>query len=100
MLKEIGYLGPVGSFSHEATEALFGPKIYDHTAWNSIPDVISAVDKGLVDLGVVPVENAIEGSVTATLDWLVHQVDLPIVGEFIFPISQCILAHPEQLQTP
>jgi prephenate dehydratase len=99
MLKKIGYLGPIGSFSHEAAESLFGPSIYDHTPLNSIPDVINAVDKGLVDLGVVPVENAIEGSVTATLDWLVHQVDLPIVGEFVFPISQCMLAHPKQANT-
>jgi prephenate dehydratase len=100
MLKNIGYLGPVGSFSHEAAESLFRPDLYRHTPLTSIPDVISAVDKGSVDLGVVPVENAIEGSVTATLDWLVHQVDLPIVAEFLFPISQCIVAHPAQKNTP
>lgn len=100
MLKKIGYLGPVGSFSHEAAESMFPSNIYEHMPLPSIPDVISNVDKGYVDLGVVPVENAIEGSVTATLDWLVHQVDLPIVAEFVFPISQCILTHSNQIHTP
>lgn len=100
MLKKIGYLGPVGSFSHEAAESLFQSDIYEHTPLASIPDVISSVDKETVDLGVVPVENAIEGSVTATLDWLVHQVDLPIIAEFVFPISQCILTSSKQIHTP
>jgi prephenate dehydratase len=96
MEKQIGYLGPMGSFSHEATETLFSADTYIHVPFSSIPDVISAVDSHRVELGVVPVENAIEGSVNATLDWLVHQVDLPILAEYVYPVHQCVLAHPAQ----
>jgi prephenate dehydratase len=96
-MKKIGYLGPEGTFSHEVAETsatLLEMEMCQLAPFPSIPDVLTAVDTGKVDLGVVPVENAIEGSVTASLDWLVHQVDLPIVAEFIYPISQCIMVNP------
>lgn len=95
-MKKISYLGPMGTFSHEVAEQWFTAESAVLIPYPSIPDVLTAVDKGETDLGVVPVENAIEGSVTSTLDWLVHQVDIPIVAELVYPISQCIMVHPDQ----
>jgi prephenate dehydratase len=92
-MKKISYLGPAGTFSHEVSERWFVKGLNRLAPLPSIPDVLTAVDKGVADLGVVPVENAIEGSVTSTLDWLVHQVDIPIVAELVYPISQCIMVH-------
>ena len=60
--------------------------------------MLDAVDAGQCDYGVVPVENAIEGSVVLTLDWLIHQVDVLIVGELVYRIAQCLLAHPFQAE--
>ena len=40
----------------------------EHVEYPSIPDVIDAVASGDVALGLVPLENAIDGAVTATLD--------------------------------
>src|SRR5699024_7006768 len=46
-----------------------------------------------IDLGVVPLENAIEGTVHLTVDYLVHQVRLPIIAELVVPIKQHLLVH-------
>lgn len=87
------YLGPKGTFTQEAAEYLLPAEDYDFVPFNTIPDCINAVDKGTVHLGVVPVENTIEGSVNMTLDWLAHEVDIPITGELVYPISQHLMVH-------
>ena len=96
MKRTVAYLGPAGTFTHEATRAFFPEDDVELVEYPSIPDVLDAVDAGQCDYGVVPVENAIEGSVVLTLDWLIHQVDVLIVGELVYPITQCLLVHPFQ----
>src|SRR5690606_22685306 len=98
MKKTVAYLGPAGTFTHEATRAFFPADDVKLAGYPSIPDVWDAVDAGQCDYGVVPVENAIEGSVVLTLDWLNHQVDVLIVGELVYPIAQCLLVHPLQAE--
>src|SRR5699024_5167509 len=46
-----------------------------------------------VDLVVVPIENAIEGTVHLTIDYLVHQKRLPICAELVVPIKQNLLIN-------
>ena len=46
------------------------------------------------------VENTIEGSVNSTIDWLIHRIDSPIVGELIYPITQCLVVHPNHADYP
>ena len=58
------------------------------------PDVIAAVERGEVDLGVVPIENSIEGSVTVTLDTLAFDTDLLIQREVDLPVSLNLCAPP------
>ncbi|MFC4078357.1 prephenate dehydratase [Salinithrix halophila] len=100
MNEPVAYLGPRGTFTHEATRALFPEDHTLHTPCDSIPDVLTAVDRGEFPYGVVPVENAIEGSVTLTLDWLVHHVDVPITGELIYPIAQHLMVHSSRAGEP
>ncbi len=52
-----------------------------------------------VDCAVVPLENAIEGSVNITIDYLVHERPLFIVGEITVPIQQHLLVHPNYEET-
>lgn len=59
----------------------------------TIPDVFRAVHKKEVDVGVVPIENSIEGSVGVTLNLLAHQYLLKIKGEIIIPISLNLLIN-------
>ena len=74
--KRIAFLGPSGTFSEEA--ALH----YDSTAqllpFASVAAVAAAVDSGMAEEGVVAIENSIEGSVTDTLDILIHESRLSI----------------------
>lgn len=63
----IGFLGPAGTFSHQASVLKFGSSV-EYTPLSSIPAVFEEVVRGHVDYGLVPVENSIHGGVVDTLD--------------------------------
>lgn len=63
--------------------------------YKTIPACIDAVAEKEVDVAIVPIENAIEGSVNMTLDYLIHKQRLPIVGGVTVPIAQHLLVHPD-----
>ena len=90
MVKRLGYMGPAGSYSEEAGVT------YDAEArkisFPSIHAVAAAVDSDLADEGVVPIENSLEGSVTFTLDVLIHESELFIKHELALPIQHLLLA--------
>ena len=88
---KIGFFGPSGTFTEEAAST-----IGEHLIpFDSILEVLDAVEKGEIDIGVVPIENSIEGPVGVTLDLLVHDYDLKIKREIIIPISHNLLINPE-----
>ena len=86
---EIGFLGPQGTFTHEAALKHFG-----HSAQlkslDSIDEVFREAESGSVAYGVVPVENSTEGSVHNTLDCLMDST-LMIVGELELRIHHCLV---------
>ncbi len=86
---KIGFFGPSGSFTEEAALTLKG----DFMPFYTIPEVFDAVSQDKVDIGVVPIENSIEGSVGITLDLLAHDYDLKIKNEIILPISHNLLVN-------
>ncbi|WP_390620589.1 prephenate dehydratase [Oceanobacillus picturae] len=88
----IGYLGPKGTFTKLAVDAAFNGEHKESYA--TIPECIDAVEHDEIDIAVVPLENAIEGTVQLTVDYLVHQVRLPIVAEIVVPIQQHLLVQP------
>ncbi|MFD1413998.1 prephenate dehydratase [Oceanobacillus jeddahense] len=90
-LTSIGYLGPKGTFTKLAVDATFNGEHKE--AFKTIPECIDAVDKGEIDIGVVPLENAIEGTVQLTVDYLIHQARIPVVGEIVVPIQQHLLVR-------
>jgi len=96
----IGYLGPRGTFTEEALRAAVdeempGGRTRQFVPFASLPETIEAVATGEVDCAVVPIENSIEGSVSATLDMLAHEIDnLQIVREIRHPIRHNLLARP------
>lgn len=89
--KKIGYLGPKGTFTKLAVEASFNGE--EHVSFDTIPECIDAVENGQIDIGVVPLENAIEGTVHLTVDYLVHEVRIPIQSEIVVPIEQHLLVR-------
>ena len=60
--------------------------------FSSIPAAVAAVDSGQADEAVVPIENSLEGSVTQTLDLLIHESTLFIRDELVLPIRHMLLA--------
>src|SRR5277367_423550 len=88
----VGYLGPEGSFSHEAVATLDD---VEPVAFVSIEDLLGAVADSSIDQGLVPLENALEGTVSATIDGLVFDHDLVILQEIVLPIHLHLLARPE-----
>lgn len=89
----VGYLGPKGTFTEMAVDGLFSK--WNKISYQTIPACIDAVGQGEVDLGVVPIENAIEGSVHLTIDYLTQKAQVPIIAEVILPIKQHLFIHPE-----
>ncbi|WP_281975925.1 prephenate dehydratase [Halobacillus litoralis] len=89
--QKIGYLGPKGTFTKMAVDALFDGGSY--VSYDNIPACLDAVESGEIGTGVVPLENAIEGSVHLTIDYLVHQVSQSIIAELTVPIKQHLLVH-------
>jgi prephenate dehydratase len=89
----IGYLGPEGTFSHEAVLASPAAAGAEHVPLGTNHDVVLAVQDGRVDRAVAPVENLVEGAVNAVLDALAFAApDVVLTGELVLPVRHCLLA--------
>jgi prephenate dehydratase len=88
----IGFLGPPGTFTEEAL--LTQPDLADAqlVAISVVEDVLAATQVGEVELGFVPLENSIEGTVNVTLDTLIFETELLIQREVVLPVSLNLLA--------
>ena len=87
----IAYLGPEGTFTHEAAISIFGSSV-DFVPVPDFESVFNEVEKGNADYGVIPVENSIEGSVNLSLDLLAAS-SLYICGEKTIPANQNLLSN-------
>jgi len=96
----VGYLGPEGTFSHEALLAGVGDDDVEAVGLATVHDTVMAVQAGDVERAVVPIENSLEGAVNAALDALALDApDVEIVGEAVHPIRLCLIAaKPVSLQ--
>jgi prephenate dehydratase len=91
----VGYLGPAGTYSEEALRAS-APGVVDEVPCPTIRDAVMAVQGGEVERAVVPIENALEGSVAVTLDTLATEApDVRIASEVVHPIRHCLVARSE-----
>ncbi|KAF9284316.1 hypothetical protein BGZ68_004781 [Mortierella alpina] len=87
----VAYLGPVGSFSHEASMKRFGDSV-QYASQGSISDVFEAVERGRCQYGIVPFENSIAGSVVPTLDKFVKS-KVKIRAEIYLPVHHYLLSN-------
>jgi prephenate dehydratase len=97
-MKTIAYLGPTGTFSEEAAIA-YAAGAASYLPLASIPAVVTAIETGASDVGVLPIENLLEGGVNYTLDLLIHETALQITGEIVIPIRQYLVVR-EGLRIP
>ncbi len=87
---KIAYLGPAGTWTHQAALGKFGQSVA-YLPQPSFADIFDQVTRGLVDYGVVPIENSTEGAVTHTLD-LFADSELKIYGQIMLSIENNLMA--------
>jgi chorismate mutase / prephenate dehydratase len=93
--ERIAYLGPEGSFTHQAAESRFGA-VSDYIALSSIQAVFESVDTGRSRFGIVPIENNREGSVHETID-LLMATDIKIVAEVPLDIHFALASKEDRI---
>ncbi|USB34266.1 prephenate dehydratase [Paenibacillus sp. YPG26] len=95
-MKRIALL-PDGTVSHEAALHLFGDEAVELVHFKQISDVFLSTANGNTDYSVIPIENTIEGSVSLHMDWLVHEVDIPMQVEWVYPSIQNLIGRRGEL---
>ncbi len=93
-VKRVGFFGPFGTFTQQALLTQADLVVAEHVDYRTVPDVLDAVAQAEVDVGVVPIENSIEGMVNFTQDALAFDYDLVIQREIVIDIEHCLMAPP------
>ena len=94
--ERIAYLGPEGSFTHQAAESRFGA-MSDYLSLGSIHSVFRTLEAGRAKFGVVPIENSRDGIVGETLD-LLAKSSVKIVAELYMPIHMSFATKARKLE--
>jgi len=95
--ERIAYLGPEGSFTHQAAESRFGA-MSDYLSLNSIESVFKTLEAKRAKFGVVPIENSRDGIVGETLD-LLAKSSMKIVAELYMPIHVSFATKADKLES-
>jgi chorismate mutase/prephenate dehydratase len=88
----ISFQGEHGAYSELAAQAAFGELVQTKPC-RTLKEVVAAIEDASADLGVLPAENSIEGSVNQTYDLLL-QTPMKICAEVKFKVTHCLLALP------
>ena len=90
----VAFLGPLGTFTEQAVRSQ--PDLVNATLvpLPTMSDVLFAVNDGDAELGVVAIENAIEGTVNVAVDTLAFDVDLLIQRELVLRVQMNLMARP------
>jgi len=90
----VAFLGPAGTFTEEALRhSAPSGEDFDEVAYPTVYETVMAVQSGAAERAVVPIENSLEGSVTATLDALAGEADrVRIFAEVVRPVRHCLIA--------
>jgi len=90
---QYGYYGPEGTFTHQALLTL-SPQPIDSIPFSTVGSALDAVRAKEVTAALVPIENSVEGGVTATLDNLTYGEPLVITREVLLPVRFTLFARP------
>lgn len=87
----LGYFGPAGTFTHQALKTFHDAEAVPYPTVNQALDAVRA---GEVVAALVPIENSVEGGVSATLDNLGTPPRLMISREVLLPVQFQLAARP------
>ncbi|MCZ3386694.1 MAG: prephenate dehydratase [Actinomycetia bacterium] len=88
-----GFLGPAGTFTEAALLQWLGERQVELIAYATVDTALDAVRAGEVIAAMVPLENSVEGSVTATIDALAGGAGLAIIAEAQVAVSFSLVAR-------
>ncbi|MFX1593217.1 MAG: prephenate dehydratase [Promethearchaeota archaeon] len=91
LINKVGYLGPKGTFTHQAALEYFPKAGTEFLSFNSTSEIFENIEKGILNYGVIPIENSLHGTVRETLDLLIEK-DLIIYGEVELRIIQNLIS--------
>jgi prephenate dehydratase len=89
-----GYFGPAGTFTHQALLSIPGTDQAQLVPYATVAACLDAVRAGQVTAGLVPIENSVEGGVSATMDNLTYGEPLMITREVLLPVQFTLFARP------
>ena len=89
-----GFLGPAGTFTEAALLQWLDGRTAELLPYATVDSAVEAVRSGDVSAAMVPLENSVEGSVTATIDALAGGPGLAIIAEAQVPVSFSLVARP------
>lgn len=98
---KIGYLGPPGSYSHDATCRYIHALAEDaqDVAMPSFAAIIEGVEQGTLENGMIPVENSTHGAVPAVMDMLLKLKKSNVCGELVLTVEHCLLSVNPDINT-
>lgn len=85
----VGFQGVSGSFSEQALDQYFGLDI-NKSHYTTFEDVFIAIKEGIIQYGVLPIENSTTGAITINYD-LLNKYELYITGETYVKVNQNLL---------
>lgn len=88
------FLGPEGTFTEAALMQVPGAAAATRIPASNVNAALDMVRDGTADAAMVPIENSVEGGVTATLDAIATGPELRITREVLVPISFVLVARP------
>jgi len=91
VIPKVGYLGPKGTFTHQAALEFFPKAGTEFLPYNSISEIFINIEKENIEFGVIPIENSLQGTVRETLDLLIDK-DIFIYGEIELRIIQNLIS--------
>lgn len=94
MTMRIGFFGPRGTFTEQALRAMPVAQDADLVDFKTVAAALDAVRHDDVDYALVPFENSVEGSVSATLDELAYGEPLVIVDEVALAVEFALMVRP------
>ncbi|SDS60032.1 prephenate dehydratase [Microlunatus soli] len=93
-MSRFGYFGPEGTFTHQALLTVPGADLAELTPYATVAGCLDGIRSGEVDAGLVPIENSVEGGVSATLDNLTYGEPLMITREVLLEVQFTLFVRP------
>ncbi|APV43541.1 chorismate mutase / prephenate dehydratase [Dehalogenimonas formicexedens] len=88
----VAFQGEAGAYSEAAALAYFGPRSVTRSC-ESLEEVFRQVANGIVQFGMIPIENSVEGSISRSYD-LMLESNLMVSGELNLRVNHCLIGNP------